>query len=376
MSQRTKLFRLPDPYDLPASDALFLQAVRENCAFHYAHCPEYRSVLDSFSFRPEDLREYDDLVKLPFLPTLTFKKHRLFSLPPPEHGGGVHLLGHLRAVQPGGLRLPRPVVLLEHAVEDRPSPGLFLLYSHPPISSGLSAPAGQPHLGGPHRPSGPPCSPPPLSRTYALRYQNGGYAPDLDGVAAALVKHGASRFPVRLVGFPSYTYFLLRQMEERGIQVHLRPPAPRSCWGAAGSSSTPSRWTSRCSTIWSNGCWAWTTPTSSRCSAPWSIPSSTPTAPATISTSRCTAGSSSRDVDTLEPLPDGQVGLVELITPLMTATPILAVMTDDLGMVHPGGSCGCGNPAPWLEIIGRVGLKDIKTCAAGAAELLSGGEGT
>ena len=26
-----------------------------------------------------------------------------------------------------------------------------------------------------------------------------------------------------------------------------------------------------------------------------------------------------------------------------------------------------------LEIIGRVGLKDIKTCAAGAAELLSGG---
>ena len=80
-----------------------------------------------------------------------------------------------------------------------------------------------------------------------------------------------------------------------------------------------------------------------------------------------------RDVDTLEPLPDGQVGLVELITPLMTATPILAVMTDDLGVVHPGGSCSCGNPSPWLEIIGRVGLKDIKTCAAGAAELLSGG---
>ena len=45
-----------------------------------------------------------------------------------------------------------------------------------------------------------------------------------------------------------------------------------------------------------------------------------------------------RDVNTLEPLPPGQVGLVELITPLMTATPILAVMTDDLGVVHPGGS--------------------------------------
>ena len=83
-----------------------------------------------------------------------------------------------------------------------------------------------------------------------------------------------------------------------------------------------------------------------------------------------------RDSETLEPLPPGQPGLVEFITPLLTATPILAVMTDDLGILHPAGSCPCGNPAPWLEILGRVGLKDIKTCAAGAAELLSGGEGT
>ena len=81
MSQRTKLFRLSDPYNLPASDTQFLRAVRENCSFHYARCPEYRAVLDSFSFRPEDLRDFGDLERLPFLPTLTFKQHRLFSLP-------------------------------------------------------------------------------------------------------------------------------------------------------------------------------------------------------------------------------------------------------------------------------------------------------
>ena len=28
--------------------------------------------------------------------------------------------------------------------------------------------------------------------------------------------------------------------------------------------------------------------------------------------------------------------------------------------------------SPWLEIIGRVGMADVKTCAAGAAELLKG----
>ena len=80
-----------------------------------------------------------------------------------------------------------------------------------------------------------------------------------------------------------------------------------------------------------------------------------------------------RDPETLAPLPPGQPGLVEFLTPLLTATPILAVMTDDLGILHPAGSCPCGNPAPWLEILGRVGLKDIKTCAAGAAELLGKG---
>ena len=45
-------------------------------------------------------------------------------------------------------------------------------------------------------------------------------------------------------------------------------------------------------------------------------------------------------------------------------------MTDDLGVLHDGGECGCGCNSPFLEIIGRVGLKEIKTCAAGAAELL------
>ena len=77
-----------------------------------------------------------------------------------------------------------------------------------------------------------------------------------------------------------------------------------------------------------------------------------------------------RDVQTLAPLPNGQPGLVNLLTPMVAATPILSVMTDDLGVLHDGAECGCGLDSPYLEILGRVGLRDIKTCAAGAAELL------
>ena len=79
-----------------------------------------------------------------------------------------------------------------------------------------------------------------------------------------------------------------------------------------------------------------------------------------------------RDVQTLKPLNYGKAGLVNLLTPMVKATPILSVMTDDLGVLHEGKECGCGIEAPYLEIIGRVGLEDIKTCAAGAADLLAG----
>ena len=70
----------------------------------------------------------------------------------------------------------------------------------------------------------------------------------------------------------------------------------------------------------------------------------------------------------------GEAGLVNLITPLINATPVTSVMTDDLGMLTPGEYCGCGLKSPVLTIWKRVGLDDITTCAAGAAELLGKGE--
>ena len=48
---------------------------------------------------------------------------------------------------------------------------------------------------------------------------------------------------------------------------------------------------------------------------------------------------------------------------------ILSVMTDDLGILHNGGTCGCGIESPCLELLGRVGAKGLITCAAGAARM-------
>ena len=76
-----------------------------------------------------------------------------------------------------------------------------------------------------------------------------------------------------------------------------------------------------------------------------------------------------RDPRTFEPLPYGETGLVNLITPMIRATPVVSVLTDDLGVLRPGGDCPCGVKSPQLEILGRIGMSEIKTCAAGAEEI-------
>ena len=80
-----------------------------------------------------------------------------------------------------------------------------------------------------------------------------------------------------------------------------------------------------------------------------------------------------RDPDTLAPVPNGTPGLVNLLTPMVGSVPVLSIMTDDLGVLHDGAECPCGIHSPWLELKGRVGVRDIVTCAAGAAEFLRGG---
>jgi len=76
-----------------------------------------------------------------------------------------------------------------------------------------------------------------------------------------------------------------------------------------------------------------------------------------------------RDPEDFSPVPDGRIGLINLLTPMMRSVPLLSVMTDDLGRLHRE-RCPCGAESPWLEIIGRVGISDIVTCAAGAEEYL------
>ncbi len=372
MRERKKLFATKQPFDIGGTREQFVKAMRENCAFQYEHCEAYREILQHFSFYPEDFKTYEDLQKLPFLPTVIFKKHQLFTIPEKKMflqatssgtGGKFSRIGFAFGDLWCGLKM---VLRIGHWRKIFSlCPTHYIVLGYQPHKSNKTAVT--------KTAFGATLFSPAVSRSYALKYNKAAqkYELDLDGIIRDLEKYSKAVLPVRFMGFPSYTYFLLKQMDELGICLKLKKGSKIMLGGGwkqfykeqvdkqvlydladkvlgikedqivefFGAVEHPILY----------------------CDCPrhhFHVPAY----------SRVFI----RDVNTLEPLPHGNIGLVNLMTPMVSATPVLSIMTDDLGILHEGKECGCGLESPYLEIVGRVGLKDIKTCAAGAADILNG----
>jgi phenylacetate-coenzyme A ligase PaaK-like adenylate-forming protein len=369
MSYRSKLFRSRQLYDTVATEDLFWKAIRENCHYQYEHCESYRKILDHFDVKPDLLREYKDIERLPFLPTLIFKHHRLFSMPKWRRlitatssgtKGKFSEIGFETSGLLCGLRMVIRVSMHRRILSIIPCH--YVIFGYKPHKSNKTAVT--------KTAMGSTLFTPALSRTFALHFKDGKYQPDLEGIILKIQKRSRSRFPMRLVGFPSYTFFMLKMMDEKGIYLTLHKGSKILLGGGwkqfyaeqvdkqtfydlakkvlgiddedivefFGAVEHPVLYCD-CKNHHFH------VPVYGRVVI--------------------------RDVSSLKPVENGRMGLVNLITPMVKATPILSVMTDDLGVLHEGSDCGCGATSPYLEIIGRVGLQDIKTCAAGAADLLS-----
>ena len=368
MLSRQRLFWKGRPYDLPRSGEAFLRACRDNCAYHIKNCPGYAAICAARGFSPEDLKTEADLAKIPVLPTLFFKRNALFSMPERRMALRVTSSGTSGSFSRigfdwGSILAEAPMVvrlgLFHHLAS--PVPAHCVVLGYKPDKSN--------HTGVTRTMFGLTFFSPPLSRTYALNLVDGAYVPDLDAVAKALERFSRSKFPTRIIGFPSYLWFGLKRMEELGLKVKL-PKGSRIIlaggWKQHYAQQVDKRTLYQLSEqvlgipegnvnelfgavehpVFYNACQ----------NHHFHIPIY----------GRCLI----RDPDTMEPLPMGETGLINLISPLMTATPTLSVMTDDLGYLTPGEACGCGIESPYLTILGRVGMAGIQTCAAGAAELL------
>ena len=371
MKYRRMLFSLRNPYG--GSDDEFLRAVRENCLFHYKNCADYRKILDALNFGESEivsdkpLDEY--LAELPFLPTLLLKRRRMFSMPPRKiviKATSSGTSGRFSEIgfDAGGLLCGLKMVLKigKHRKLFSLTPCRYIVMGYRPHRSNRAAVTKSAF--------GATLFTPCVSRKYILNFKNGKYSADFDGIIAAIQKYGNKRLPVRFMGFPAYTYFLLREMERRGISVKLPKKSKiligggwKQFYAEQADKETFYRLAEKILGIGDKdiiefyGAVEHPIMYTDCVNHRFHIPVY----------SRVII----RDCDSFAPLDNGEIGLVNLITPMAAATPILSVMTDDLGVVRDGAECGCGIDLPYLEIIGRVAPDSIKTCAAGAAEILS-----
>ncbi len=364
-----KLFNTRKPYDLQKTEQVFYDAMRENAMHHYKHCADYKRILDEAHFDPRSIHSMDDLVKLPFIPTLYFKHHELFSKPlwkmpikATSSGTSTGFKSKI-AMSVGdlwrGFNMVKRIFSYHKLWSIRPV--TYLIFGYEPTrhsDAGIMKTAyGFTYVA------------PAKKRVYAIRWtKEKGYQVDLEHMKQAFIKASKKRTPIRTIGFPAYTYFLLKEMEAEGMKLQMPKGSKitvgggwkqfyaekvdkqefyrlvkdvlgieeKDCVEFFGAVEHPILYTD--------------------CDHHhFHIPAY--------------ARVIIRDPDTFKSVPNGQIGLINLLTPMIEGTPLLSVMTDDLGILHDEG-CQCGAKSPWLEIIGRVGIKDITTCAQGAEDLL------
>lgn len=370
MSEIGRLFSHKAPYDTAGTDELFVRAAAENVRHHAAHCPAYRDILKEAGFSPDTLKTPADLARIPVLPTRYFKRNRIASVPERKMllkatssgtGGTKSLVGFDLKTLWQELKMVLRIARFHRLWSARLT--RYVIFGYRP-RRGKSPGAAKSAFGF-------TLFAPARSRIYALEWRDGEYRLELDRIKRELVRYAKGRLPVRTMGFPAYTYFLLKSMKEEGLRVKL-PKGSLICLGGGwkqfyadrvekedfyrlaeevlgvddkhiveffGAVEHPILYTD-CREH------RFHVPVYGRVII--------------------------RDVDTLAPVGFGRAGLVNLLTPAIASMPLTSVLTDDLGILHDE-PCPCGCPSPWLEILGRVGVKDVVTCAQGAEEILKGG---
>jgi phenylacetate-coenzyme A ligase PaaK-like adenylate-forming protein len=366
------LMRHSDPYDLPGTDEWFWRAMKANALAQAKGCPDYQRILEEAHFHPDSIQSMEDLVHLPVLPTLYLKHHELLSMPQwkllikatssgTSNGLKSKLGFDCRSLLRGATMIHR-LFRVHHLWSFRPV--VYAIFGYEPHKDNQVVIAKSTY--------GFTFLTPARKRVYALRWTQEGYQLDLEGMKQALLEADAKQIPVRTAGFPAYTYFLLQHMQQEGIRLHLPKGSKVTVGGGWKQFYTEQvdkasfyRLVEEVLGIPEVDCVEFF----SAVEHPivyidcrhhhFHVPIY----------SRVII----RDPDTLEPLPPGQVGLINLLTPLVDSAPLLSVMTDDLGILHTEG-CPCGETSPWLEVLGRVGVHDVVTCAQGAETLLTKGE--
>lgn len=354
-----ELFSHKKPYDHAGTNGLFIEAVRENIAFHRKHCADYAHILKESGFDEACLRSITDITRIPVIPTTFLKQHALYSMPEDKfviraHSSGTQgmqsRVGIDRTSLALGVRMVWRIFSQNRLISPMPTHYIMLGYE----------PGGSEDMGAIQTAHGASRFAPALSRTYALQRKKDGYEVNLEGILGSLHRHASGIFPVRLLGFPAYLSKLLQLLEDENIKLRL-PRNSRIVLGGGWKQFSGEEISHK--TLFKMV-------KTHLGIEKTHIHEFFSAVEHPIAYCACNEGhfhvpiysrAIVRDVHTLEPVPFGTPGLLSFITPMMRSMPLVSMMTDDIAVLHK--NCTCGNASPYFVLFGRARADGLITCA-------------
>lgn len=373
MRARRKLYGYKDLYNFKDTNELFYASMLENYRYELRWNRIYRQWVKRKHATYKNIKAYSELHKLPCLPTWLLKERKLkttlygvcfHATSSGTSGKKSHIYYDLGAILAGAKMMYRMIkfhrlwsICPTHYIMlgGKPSKENQTILSKTQFGCSLFTPA--------------------KSRTYGLKVTNKGEQVREKEIMELLERYEKGRrhrvweCPVRIIGMPSYLFFLVNTLREKGIQCQL-PKGSKILLGGGWKQHYQEE-------VEKEVLFQLIEETlgvkQEACIEFFGI-AEHPQVYCTCKNHHFHVPSYSRvivrDVEDLTPLPYGEVGLMSFLSSLTIASPLLHIMTDDLGVMYSGEQCGCGIKTPYFDILGRVGMKQIKTCSATSEELV------
>jgi len=352
-------------------DRLFLEAMREIIRWHYGKCEFYKNLLDREQFSPDMLKDMNDLQKVPFIHANFFKTHSVRSVE--EKDIEITLTS-------SGTMGQKSQMFFDHWSISASRRMVDYVYEHfgwfnPDAETNYLVSNYEPEEGSTRGTTNTSKFltkyAPAHDINYVLRLTGEGtHEFDLFGCIELLKQYEHEQLPVRLIGFPSFIYFILERMKKLGVS-NLRLHPESLVFFAGGWKGYADKQLSKPELYGRLG--EQLGIPDERCRDGFgSVEHSVPYVECENHHMHIPIWSRAftRDVRTLEVLDYGKPGYLCFLTPYITSVPAVSVMMGDLAMMHGPEECGCGIDSPWFEITGRAGISKNKSCAVSAAELL------
>jgi len=368
MANVDKLFKIRNSFDYSEeNDSLFVESMKEMILFHREHSRIFNGICEQYGFDLNKYEDIDDVLNTPHIMVTAFKERKILSVDESEivqtfTSSGTS--GSMSQTNWDEISKSRQEFTREAIVDTY---GLlsdkevnYICFSYSPKISG--------NKGAAHTHSAYTGFAPAKEIFYAIdRDSNGKDVFLIEQCQQALERFYNSGLPLRITGFPAFAYITLKKLFENGVKYNFPEDSVMFSGGGwklySGEEVSMDEYSamvkevlgidrSRIRDVF--GMVEHGIPYITCEHGNFHVP---------IYARVCAV-----DPYTMKILPDGEKGLLKLITPYIRSVPAISVLSTDWAETR--SKCSCGRKGKYIVLKGRAGVKKYSGCAISATQIL------